>query len=249
MELRVRANSGGEAFVDAEAWNALQPKQRTLEEGRRAGGRKSTNPERYPISTRIVELTDGCGSALHGRKSGERLVYECGRYVNSGAAECHHNTVDADAMLKLVLDSLVECVTKAGGREAIRERLLAKARAEPAGEAPDLDRPRLRGVLEGQAALAPPATGRHRLRPGEPADPRPWGLARRRRGDSARGPAAASVGDPAGPPLGPRRRRARHGGPRRSRRVTRRDPRQSGHPGVLSGPLDRIRCLWRRWHR
>lgn len=121
MELRVRANSGGEAFVDAEAWNALQPKQRTLEEGRRAGGRKSTNPERYPLSTRIVDLTDGCGSALHGRKSGERLVYECGRYVNTGAAECHHNTVDADAMLKLVLDALVECVTKAGGREAIRD--------------------------------------------------------------------------------------------------------------------------------
>lgn len=74
---------------------------------------------------------------MHGRKSGERLVYECGRYVDSGAAECHHNTVDADAMLKLVLDSLVACVTKAGGREAIRERLLAKARAEAAGEAPD----------------------------------------------------------------------------------------------------------------
>ena len=151
MELRIRADSGGEAFVDADAWNALQPKPRTLEEGRRAGGRKSTNPERYPLSTRIIDLTDGCGSALHGRKSGERLIYECGRYVNSGAAECHHHTVDADAMLKMVLDALVECVTKAGGREAIRERLLAKAHAEAAGAAPDEEHaalPLLRGRIE-----------------------------------------------------------------------------------------------------
>lgn len=115
----------------------MQPKHRTLEEGRRAGGAKIDQSPAPSLSTLIIDLTDGCGSALHGRKSGERLIYECGRYVNTGAAECHHNTVDADAMLKLVLDSLVECVTKAGGREAIRERLLAKARAEAAGEAPN----------------------------------------------------------------------------------------------------------------
>jgi hypothetical protein len=101
LELRVRADSGGEAFVDAATWDALQPKGRAQEEGRRAGGRKPNNPDRYPFSTRIIDLTDGCGSGLHGRKSGERLSYGCGRYVNSGGAECHHNTVDADAMLKL----------------------------------------------------------------------------------------------------------------------------------------------------
>ena len=111
----MRADSGGAAFVDASTWDALQPKGRTQEEGRRAGGRKPNNPDRYPLSTRIIDLTDGCGSTLHGRKSGERLIYGCGRYVNSGGAECHHNTVDADAMLKHVLDALVECVTKAGG--------------------------------------------------------------------------------------------------------------------------------------
>jgi hypothetical protein len=135
LELCVRADSGGEAFVDAATWDALQPKGRTQEEGRRAGGRKPNNPDRYPLSTRIIDLTDGCGSALHGRKSGERLIYGCGRYVNSGAAECHHNTVDADAMLKLVLDALVECVTKAGGREAIRGRLLAKQKDDARYEA------------------------------------------------------------------------------------------------------------------
>ena len=164
LELRVRAESGGEAFVDAAAWEALQPIGRSQVEGRRDGGRKSKNPDRYPLSTRIIDLTDGCGSTLHGRKSGERLVYECGRYVNSGAAECHHNSVDADAMLKLVLDALVECVTKAGGREAIRERLLAKARAEAAGEAQreeDAALPRLRRQLEELDQDL--ATARHRM--------------------------------------------------------------------------------------
>lgn len=136
-ELRVRAASGGEAFVDTATWHALQPKRLPSDESRRAGGRKSKNPERYPLSTRIIDLTDGCGSAMHGRKSGERLIYECGRYVNTGAAECHHNSVDADAILALVLDSLVECVSKAGGRDAIRARLIERARAEAAGQAPD----------------------------------------------------------------------------------------------------------------
>jgi hypothetical protein len=96
----VRAESGGEAFVDAATWDALQPKPRTMDEGRRTGSRKPTNPERYPLSTRIIDPV------------GERLIYECGRYVNTGAAECHHKTMDADAMLKLVLDLLVECVRR-----------------------------------------------------------------------------------------------------------------------------------------
>ena len=67
-------------------------------------------------------------------------------------------------MLKLVLDALVECVTKAGGREAIRERLLAKARAEAAGEAQreeDAALPRLRRQLEELDQDL--ATARHRM--------------------------------------------------------------------------------------
>jgi hypothetical protein len=134
-ELRVCVAGGGDAFVDKDAWDALQPKGISLQEGRRIGGQKPTNPDRYALSTRIIDLTEGCGCAMHGRKSGERLIYRCGRYVNSGGGECHHNTVDGDAMLRLVLDALVERVTKAGGRDAIRERLLAKAKAEATGSA------------------------------------------------------------------------------------------------------------------
>ena len=51
-----------------------------------------------------------CRSAI-----GRPILYRCGRYVNSGGGECHHNTGDGDAMLRLVLDALVKCVSKAGG--------------------------------------------------------------------------------------------------------------------------------------
>ncbi len=335
----MRADSGGEAFVDAATWDAIQPKGRTQEEERRAGGRKPNNPDRYPLSTRIIDLTDGCGSALHGRKSGERLIYRCGRYVNSGGAECHHNTVDADAMLKLVLDALVECVTKAGGEAPdeehaalpqLRRRIeeldqdLGTARQRMAKEKDDAryealahafeeiraerdqaahrveeltKRPAVVTVavspeekvdalmlaIDELAAVTVDETARQRIRPlvlqlgiwigldfegytrgkrplrrtpgryrlwaGEPAGPRPRGPACRCGGGGARCPTSAPVGDPADPPVGSHRRRARHGGPRRSRRVARHATRQSGRPGVLPGPVGRTRCRRRRWHR
>lgn len=129
-EVRVRASSGGEARFDVERWRALQPKQASLAEVRRKNGQKATNPERYPLATRVVDLTDGCGSIMHGIPYGGNLKYVCGRYCNSGYTECHHNTVDCSAVTAMLTDALVELVDKAGGREVIRERLLAKARAE-----------------------------------------------------------------------------------------------------------------------
>jgi hypothetical protein len=129
-EVRVRASSGGEARFDLERWRALQPKQASLAEVRRKNGQKATNPERYPLATRVVDLTNGCGSIMHGIPYGGNLKYVCGRYCNSGYTEFHHNTVDCSAVTAMLTDALVELVDKAGGREVIRVRLLAKARAE-----------------------------------------------------------------------------------------------------------------------
>ncbi len=160
IDVRVRAKSSDDAPFDFERWQALQPKGITIEEGRRIGGRKPNNPDRYPLSTRVIDLTDGCGSVMHGRKSGERLTYECGRYTNSGCTECNHNAVDANAVSQLVLDALIELIAKAGGRDAIRLRLLAKARAEAAGEMAEAENPVLShlrnrlGELDGEIATA-----------------------------------------------------------------------------------------------
>jgi len=129
-EVRVRASSGGDALFDPERWRALQPKKASIDEVRRQNGRKANNPDRYPLSTRVIDLTAGCGSVMHGIPIGNKLKYACGRYYNSGYTECSHNTVEAAAVTTMLIDALVELVDKAGGREAIRTRLLTKARAE-----------------------------------------------------------------------------------------------------------------------
>ena len=129
-DVRVRAASGGDAKFDPERWRALQPKKESIDEVRRKNGQKANNPDRYPLSTRVIDLTAGCGSVMHGIPIGDKLKYACGRYYNSGYTECSHNTVEAAAVTTMLIDALVELVEKAGGRKAIRKRLLAKARAE-----------------------------------------------------------------------------------------------------------------------
>jgi len=129
-DVRVRAASGGDAHFDPGRWWALQPKKASIDEVRRRNGQKANNPDRYPLSTRVIDLTEGCGSVMHGIPSGEKLKYACGRYYNSGYTECNHNWVEATAVTTMLIDALVEIVNKAGGREAIRDRLLTKAGAE-----------------------------------------------------------------------------------------------------------------------
>jgi hypothetical protein len=129
-DVRVRAASGGDAQFDPDRWRAMQPKKASIDEVRRKNGQKANNPDRYPLSTRVIDLTEGCGSVMHGIPIGDKLKYACGRYYNSGYTECSHNTVEAAAVTTMLIDALVELVNKAGGRKAIRDRLLAKARAE-----------------------------------------------------------------------------------------------------------------------
>ena len=129
-EVRVRGTSGGKAFIDAERWRALQPKKEPLADVRRKNGQKATNPDRYPLATRVIDLTEGCGSVMHGVPYGMKLKYVCGRYCNSGYTECHHNTVEAAPLATMLIDALLELVNKAGGRDVIRERLLERANAE-----------------------------------------------------------------------------------------------------------------------
>lgn len=130
VDVRVRGASGGDAKFDPDRWLALQPPTPSIEETRRRNGQKATNPDRYPLSTRVIDLTAGCGSVMHGIPHGDKLKYVCGRYYNSGYTECDHNTVEAAAVTTMLIDALVELIHKAGGRDAIRERLLTKARAE-----------------------------------------------------------------------------------------------------------------------
>ena len=152
-DVRVRAASGGDAQFDPERWRAMQPKKASIDEVRRNNGQKANNPDRYPLSTRVIDLTEGCGSVMHGIPIGDKLKYACGRYYNSGYTECHHNTVEAAPLATMLIDALMELVNKAGGREVIRERLLEKARAEAATVAPHQKPPELNDLQKKLAEL------------------------------------------------------------------------------------------------
>jgi len=89
----------------------------------RRGIRRSSDPGRYPLSTRVFDLTPNCGAVLYGRMARQRPVYECSRYMRSAGRQCWHNTVDGEAALAFVLDVLRQQVQLCGGREALRRRL------------------------------------------------------------------------------------------------------------------------------
>ena len=74
-EVRVRGESGGGAQFDPDRWQASQPKKVSLDEVRRRNGRHATNPDRYALSTRVIDLTEGCGSVMHGTPYGKTLKY------------------------------------------------------------------------------------------------------------------------------------------------------------------------------
>ena len=85
---------------------------------------RARDPARYPLSCRVIDLSDGCSSAMYGHAHGQRLVYTCGRYMATGGDECENNTVDAEAMLRFTLDTLWEQVDRLGARDRLHQRLL-----------------------------------------------------------------------------------------------------------------------------
>lgn len=91
---------------------------------------RSRDLSRYPLATRVVDLTDGCGSIMYGRTSGKKSLYTCGRYMRTCSAECENNSVDAEALLELAVSTLRRLAVSAGERGALRRRLEARAQAE-----------------------------------------------------------------------------------------------------------------------
>ena len=87
-----------------------------------------TDPAKYPLSCRVIDLTDGCGSVMYGRTSGKRALYTCGRYLKLGGTACSNNQVDAEALLRFTLSSMTEMVDRLGKGDTLREKLLQRAR-------------------------------------------------------------------------------------------------------------------------
>ena len=102
LSVQVRKPTGFEAAYDADVWQAIQ-------DGIDARGRSQKGIARvrdlakYPLSCRVIDMTDDCGSVMYARTSGNRPLYTCGRYMKGGASACENNSVDAEAMLTMVL--------------------------------------------------------------------------------------------------------------------------------------------------
>ena len=126
----IQASSGGGIAFDPERWNRLQLKLQGRSTSE-AGKRKAPNPAAYPLSPRVFDLTDNCGSLMYGttRKKGDAPTYRCGAYMKSQGQQCHHNNVDAEALLRLTIGTIVRTVERAGGAVKLRAALEARAMA------------------------------------------------------------------------------------------------------------------------
>jgi hypothetical protein len=89
---------------------------------------RTKDPARYPLSCRVLDLTNGCGALLYGRMHGQRPIYVCGRYMRTDGAECANNSVDGEALLRFTLKTLYQLVQRHGNREKLRQLLLYRAR-------------------------------------------------------------------------------------------------------------------------
>jgi hypothetical protein len=132
---------------DPVRWEKIQAETQKRSKVQR-GIPRVRDPARYPLSCRVVDLSDGCMSAMYGHKHSERLVYTCGRYMSTGGAECENNTVDAEAMLGFTLDTLWELTDRLGAREKLRQKLLERAAREQPEDPLRLQREQQRAQLQ-----------------------------------------------------------------------------------------------------
>jgi hypothetical protein len=129
--VRITAATGSGPRFDAARWQEIR--RRTRERGRtQRGVPRAPDPARYPLSCRLVDLTDACGSILYGLTNGGRALYKCGRYMRTEGAECASNAVDAEAMLRFTLKSIRQLVDRRGDRDRLRALLEERARRDRA---------------------------------------------------------------------------------------------------------------------
>jgi len=87
---------------------------------------KSKDLAKYPMSTRVFDM--GCAWPMYGRTSGSRKVHECGLYLRDGS--CHHNAVDAEALLQFTWTTLRQVADVGDSRNALVQSLQELAQAQ-----------------------------------------------------------------------------------------------------------------------
>jgi DNA invertase Pin-like site-specific DNA recombinase len=127
--VRIRATSGGEARFDPDRWHRLQEGLASRGTAQR-GKRKAHDPAAYPLTPYVFDLTCGCGGIMHGvtrkDRGAGRPLYRCSIYTKSEGAQCHHNNVDAEALLRFTAKEIVTRLRTCAGRERLRAAVEAK---------------------------------------------------------------------------------------------------------------------------
>ncbi len=141
-DIRVSTKLNYEAQYSPDAWYQLQAIIDKRGQNQR-GIPRSKDPTKYPLSCRVFDLTDNCGWTMIGSTYGQRKVYTCGRYRKSEGAECHHNVVDANALLSFTIADMQSKLAAIGDREVIGEALLDNLRKGSKNESDQEQRIRL----------------------------------------------------------------------------------------------------------
>ncbi len=151
-DVTIEAPNGSEGSYDLGKWRAIQ--QMNDERGAtRRGIPRATDLGKYPLSCRVIDITDNCGSIMFGRTSGKRKVYTCGRYMQY--RECEHNQTDAEALLKFTLLRLAKYSLRGNfPRGRLRDLLLHRAQADGAHDQQNSVRPNERGLRRRRERLA-----------------------------------------------------------------------------------------------
>ncbi|MFM8893385.1 MAG: recombinase family protein, partial [Planctomycetia bacterium] len=123
LSIRIRVDAGGEPLFDPERWHRLQENLAARGTAQRRK-RKAHDPAAYPLTPFVFDMTCGCGGIMHGvvrkdRGTG-RPLYRCSIYVKSAGAQCHHNNVDAEALLRFTTKEIVTRLRGAVGRDRLR---------------------------------------------------------------------------------------------------------------------------------
>jgi hypothetical protein len=128
--LVISVETGFGSQYDAKKWQEIQARVQARG-AKQKGVSKVREPGKYPLSCRLVDLTDGCGSILYARENGKRRMYVCGRYMKSAGAECENNAVDAEAMLRVTVESLCQLMQFGGAEDRLRAMLAAATAKAP----------------------------------------------------------------------------------------------------------------------
>ena len=129
IEQRIVASTGYKPSVDEELFRTCQALGEERGQHQR-GIPRARDLAKYPLSTRIIDITPGCGATLYGRTESDKQKYECSRYRNSGGRECARNVVDGEEAIRFVLGVLQQRTIQCGGREKLRAKLVKIAAAQ-----------------------------------------------------------------------------------------------------------------------